>query len=302
MIKRILLRGVPVLLLGVLPAFAAGAADLKSLVAAERAFSRLAETRGIREAFLSNLADESIVFRPRPVPGKKTYTERETIPGLLTWRPEFADISAAGDLGYTTGPYEVRKERPEEIPAAFGHYVSLLCVQKDGSWKVVVDCGVSHPREEPPAPDFMADERIPPPSIAPPADEEKERAALLALERSLSETSRKSGFLAVYRDNLAADARLYRASLPPIVGKAAGIELLAKTKGVLTWEPMAAHVSVSGDMGYAYGTAKLASFIQGREDATNFSYLRIWKRDASGMKRIVLDLATEIPPPAKSGK
>lgn len=286
--------------LGGLWTLGAGAADLKSLVAAEKAFARLSETGGIRDAFVANLADEAVVFRPKPVVGKKFYVEQKAIPGLLTWRPVFADIAASGELGYTTGPYEVRKEKPEEVPSAFGHYISLWRVQADGSWKVVVDCGIRHPRPASPTPDFEAGGPTTPASV-PSADMEKERTALLAFDRNLSAASQKSGFLGVYRDNLSAEARLYRPSFLPAVGKAAALELLAKSNGSLTWEPMAVHVSRGGDLGYSYGTAKLANSVQGREETVGYSYLRIWKKASSGEWRIVLDVATEIPPPSKTG-
>ena len=52
---------------------AAVPADLRSLVEAERAFSRLSAEKGIRTAFLANLAPDSIVFRPLPVSGRKVY-------------------------------------------------------------------------------------------------------------------------------------------------------------------------------------------------------------------------------------
>lgn len=289
-----------ILWLGGLWTFGAGAADLKSLVAAEKAFARLSETGGIRDAFAANLADEAIVFRPKPVAGKKFYVGQKEIPGLLTWRPVFADIAASGDLGYTTGPYEVRKEKPEDIPSSFGHYISLWRVQPDGSWKVVVDCGIRHPRPAAPAPDFEAGGPINS-AGAPSADMEKERTALLAFDRSLSAASQKSGFLGVYRGHLSPDARLYRTSFMPAVGRAAALELLAEPNGSLTWEPMAAHVSRAGDLGYSYGTAKLVNSAQGREETGEYSYLRIWKKGPSGEWRIVLDVATEIPPPAKTG-
>jgi hypothetical protein len=44
---------------------AVAAADLKSLIEAERAFARLSVEKGIKGAFLANLAPDSIVFRRR---------------------------------------------------------------------------------------------------------------------------------------------------------------------------------------------------------------------------------------------
>ncbi|MGH9557119.1 MAG: hypothetical protein ACRD2Y_14980, partial [Terriglobales bacterium] len=40
--------------------------DLKSLVETEREFSKTSEKKGVREAFLTYLADNAILFRPNP--------------------------------------------------------------------------------------------------------------------------------------------------------------------------------------------------------------------------------------------
>ena len=45
--------------------------ELDGLIEAERAFARLSVEKGSRDAFLANLSDESILFRPGPVPGKQ---------------------------------------------------------------------------------------------------------------------------------------------------------------------------------------------------------------------------------------
>ena len=82
-----------------------GDRTLQSLIAAERAFSRLSEEKGIKEAFLTYLADDSIVFRPKPVPGRHAYeAAADDSPGLLTWGPAYAEVALGGELGSTTGP------------------------------------------------------------------------------------------------------------------------------------------------------------------------------------------------------
>jgi hypothetical protein len=68
----------------------------------------------------------------------------------LSWEPEFADIAAAGDLGYTTGPWEVRRTA-QDSPSAFGHYVTLWRKQADGVWKAELDNGIGHQRAAKPA-------------------------------------------------------------------------------------------------------------------------------------------------------
>src|SRR6185295_6311424 len=118
-------------------------ASWNSLVDAERAFAQASVSKGTKEAFLGVLADDSVIFRPHAVSGKKWTAENAAPTSQLTWIPEFADISAAGDLGYTTGPWQARKT-PHEQPVAFGHYVTLWRKEKDGQWKVVLDLGIGH--------------------------------------------------------------------------------------------------------------------------------------------------------------
>src|SRR6266853_1859465 len=78
--------------------------ELDALIETERAFARLSVAKGTRDAFLANLSDESVLFRPEPVPGKSWMEKSAPATAQLDWQPEFADISRAADLGYTTGP------------------------------------------------------------------------------------------------------------------------------------------------------------------------------------------------------
>jgi ketosteroid isomerase-like protein len=98
------------------PAGPRAEADRVSLVEAERAFARAADEKGVREAFLAFLSDDAILFRPGPVPGREWVRSRPAPPIRLAWRPSFAEVSGAGDLGYTLGPYEARPLPPAAAP------------------------------------------------------------------------------------------------------------------------------------------------------------------------------------------
>jgi ketosteroid isomerase-like protein len=64
----------------------------------------------------------------------------------LMWTPVGADISAAGDLGYTWGTYEFRSKDKDGKPTVdYGKYTSIWKKQRDGSWKVVLDMGNASP-------------------------------------------------------------------------------------------------------------------------------------------------------------
>lgn len=64
----------------------------------------------------------------------------------LLWTPVGADISSAADLGYTYGNYEFHSKDKDGKPSIeYGKYTSIWKLQKDGSWKVVLDMGNASP-------------------------------------------------------------------------------------------------------------------------------------------------------------
>lgn len=267
----------------------AAAADLKSLVEAERAFSRLSAEKGIRTAFLANLAPDAVVFRPTPVPGRDAYQKLAAeVPARLTWRPTFADISRAGDLGYTTGPYELRPNGEGTGAPSYGHFVSVWRVQPDGSWKVVIDVGNSHPRPAVEAPDLKFDEVwLPPPTASNP---EEFRTALLKVDVALGLAATQATGRYVLSPMFADDVRVYRPNHEPLIGRAAAEKSFADMPDKWTWVPKDGAVAASADLGYTYGSLKAGS--------AEYVYFRIWK--GSGREwRLVLDLLS--PVPAKPG-
>src|SRR5947209_2622659 len=88
--------------------------SLAPVVEAEHAFALYSIEHGMKEAFLRFAAPDGIIFRRSPVNAVEAWTQTNPAPaGLLTWYPTYADVSRAGDLGWTTGPYEFR-EKPAD--------------------------------------------------------------------------------------------------------------------------------------------------------------------------------------------
>lgn len=117
--------------------------DYADLVAAERAFAADASARTTREAFLAALAPDGLVFAPGPTSGQHSWQSRTDDGGKLAWAPEFAEISAAGDLGYTSGPWTFTPAGAD-APVAAGHYLSVWRKGADGRWSLLIDHGVGH--------------------------------------------------------------------------------------------------------------------------------------------------------------
>jgi ketosteroid isomerase-like protein len=122
--------------------------DLQKLVDTEHAFAQKAEESGTKAAFLANMTDDALVFNPDAVNGKAYWNARGESKGLLSWAPNYADISGNGILGYTTGNWEYRPKGEEDTPSAFGDFITLWLRQPDGRYKFVVDIGVGHPKPE----------------------------------------------------------------------------------------------------------------------------------------------------------
>jgi ketosteroid isomerase-like protein/quercetin dioxygenase-like cupin family protein len=91
-------------------------------------------------------ADASVYPQGMPLvtgagPIKETFTQLTSMPGFaLQFSPAKADVSASGDLGYTTGTYEMTANDPAGKPVTEkGKYVEVWKKQADGQWKVVED-------------------------------------------------------------------------------------------------------------------------------------------------------------------
>ncbi len=243
-------------------------ADLASLVAAEFAFANSSPQLGTRGAFLAYLADDAILFRPRPVRGKEWTTAQPARPGLLTWYPMVALIARAGDLGYTTGPWEFRRNGPGDAPIAHGFFNSLWRVQASGEWKVELDCGISCP--PPTAP--IRVRALQPAKVSNPIEEmEAAQIDLAALQAELLALDR-----AGVEDDYADAARLYREDQWPYIGAAAIRSALAARSGLSNCQPVEARLARSGDLGYTYGLARLPP----GGEATEACYLRLWQQQA----------------------
>ena len=117
----------------------------QEIIAAEKAFAELTQKEGVAAAFLA-FADENAVLNrnEKLVKGKsemKMHFEKQTTKIIsLVWAPDFVEVSASGDLGYTYGEYQItylNKEGKEVQDKGIFHTVWKR--QKDGSWKFVWD-------------------------------------------------------------------------------------------------------------------------------------------------------------------
>lgn len=260
------------------------------VVEAERAFSQRSVERGTKAAFLDNLAAEAVVFQPGPVPARAFYDSEPDVGGKLAWKPDYAEVSRAGDLGYTTGLYTLTRADGQ---MRFGHYASVWRKQADGRWKVLADGGnhhapplrVAESLSFRPAP---AKSRKPPPQVVMAA----ERVRLLAAEGILLALWAQRGTSALLA-HATDDVRYLPPDELPVVGRSAVQTALAGRRDELSFTPGGGDLASSGDLGYTYGA--LTHKAGPSATPQPGGYLRVWRRSERGVWQVALELHA-VPP------
>lgn len=274
---------------------------LASLVAAERAFARTSVKKGIRESFLEFFAEDGINFQPHPVKTREAILKRpapaKRPPVVLNWEPAYADISTAGDLGYTTGPYVLTDHSPQKNPPHYGFYFSIWKKQRDGNWKVVMDAGIDtpdHSQRKFPLETSQSPRVLKRVTANPNADEP---AQLMSLDQEFLQATISAGLIPTYLDYLGDYPRLHRDGNFPLTDCDGIRTFLLLNPVEMSWQPMYADVARSKDLGYTYGSyelkhAKTAIVEKGY-------YVRVWRRNRNGAWKIALDTLSPLPPEKK---
>ena len=249
--------------------------DLQKMVETEHAFALSAAVNGTRAAFLEFMADDAVVFNPDVTNAKAFWTARAASPSLLSWAPNYADISSNGVLGYTTGNWEWREKGKDDTPGAFGQFITLWLRQPDGKYKWVVDIGVSHDKPEKYSNDWKtrsADTKAG--SVSP--GEVAVGFYLMATAKGLSKT---------YKSYASDDIRSYREGRAPYVGKKAVLDLLGNEKSQVAFAKRSSTFTAA-DLTYTLNTYTRTEAGKVIEKG---NFLQIWKF-VDGKWRIVLDI------------
>jgi ketosteroid isomerase-like protein len=124
--------------------------EKNALMQVDRDFATMATDSGIANAFVYFAADSAAMLRR----GSAPLVGRDTIRTLfadeagttLKWAPYFSDIASSNDLGYTLGSSQyIYNDSTGAQKISYGYYVTIWKKQRDGSWKYVLDTGVSAP-------------------------------------------------------------------------------------------------------------------------------------------------------------
>ncbi len=117
------------------------------IIETERAFAEMAKTEGIADAFLAYAAEDAVLMRNNTlISGKEAIKNSfgNQDPGAgnveLAWKPDFVDVSASGDLGYTYGKYTYSvTDTSGRVKLDSGIFHTVWKRQKNGEWRFVWD-------------------------------------------------------------------------------------------------------------------------------------------------------------------
>ena len=146
MLNRIL----PCALIACAPTFAqspnASASPEAAIQAADRDWARVFAAKDLDQS-VNACAETASVLAPNAPKASGRAAIRQVFAGLfalpdlaVAWAPSEARVARSGELGYTSGAYQMSFKAPDgKTVSDHGKYATVWEKQKDGGWKVVLD-------------------------------------------------------------------------------------------------------------------------------------------------------------------
>ena len=240
------------------------------MIQAEKNFANYSVTHGTKEAFLHFLDSSGIIFEQgKAVNGIQTWTARESRPGILNWHPEYAEIAASGDFGYTTGPWTFQSTIDDTTIAARGQYVTVWHINNKGEWKFLVDLGIRNeiPVEEKTLKKIFS-QKIKVNGLA-------GKGKLFSPEQNFIKSYQQKGSR-IYSSFLSNQGILNRNNFLPALTRHDQQTILDSLPIHIIYSIQGFGDCSSGDLVYVYGDTEL----NGKKD----NYLRIWRLQQNGWK------------------
>ena len=113
------------------------------IIEAEEQFAQKLKEDGLEKAFLAFAAEDAVLMRNNNLiigkPDIAIYLKDKTTK-KLSWKPDFVDVSASGDLAYTFGKYSFSYADENGIKKEDkGVFHTVWKRQTNGTWKFVWD-------------------------------------------------------------------------------------------------------------------------------------------------------------------
>lgn len=261
----------------------AAQSDLQKLVDTEHSFARLASEQGTKAAFLANMADDALVFNPDRMTAKPFWSARPDSKSLLSWAPNYADVSSNGIIGYTTGNWEFRSKGKDDSPTAFGEFITVWVRQPAGEYKFVLDIGVGHDKPVKYSTEWST-------SLEKLKDANEKNTSPADIASGFLQTAGESGLSKAFGLYASDEIRIFRENKAPVIGKKAVIASLKGNKSIVAFAKRSIFFG-AGDISYNLGTYSMS---EGGKVLEKGNSMQIWKL-VKGKWQIVLDILAPVP-------
>jgi hypothetical protein len=248
--------------------------NIDGLTKAERSFAAYAVANGIKPAFLQFADSNGVMFdQGRSVNAVSLWNSRDARPGILNWRPDYVEIAASHDFGFTTGPWTFQPKSFQDSITGRGRFITVWHINNKGEWKFLVDLGVSNTIAS--LDTVLRKIEITDPSIEPGNSQnlmETEKEFVNAAKQSLKDA---------YSKYLSERTLLTRNGMSPGTTSDEISTIVNKSPQSIQYLPEGSGIASSGDVGYVYGTTAA----NGKSE----NYLHIWRKEKGGW-RIALEV------------
>jgi ketosteroid isomerase-like protein len=243
----------------------ARAQDVKEVISSEQAFAAYSRDYNTKDAFLKFMDSTGLVFNNgEPKNAIADWSARRAGPAKLLWEPTFAGIAASGDIGFTTGPWQLKKTMQDTAVAA-GMFTSVWRKTAHGDWKNIVDMGYGFDKLL-----YKADS-----VTISKAGGKSAKADAMAIEQQFLDKYNKQG-RAAFNEVLTTDSWLNMNGLQPFTTQQQHAGAIAALPAGLVMKPLGGGLSAAKDIAYVYGVVEYNNQKQ--------NYLRVWKQTAAGWK------------------
>jgi hypothetical protein len=240
---------------------------INALIKAEKDFAAFSLAHGTKDAFLANMDSSSIVFdKSKPARGIDVWIARNKANGKLQWWPNYAEIAASNDFGYTTGPWSFSLPNTDSI-IANGYYITLWHLNNKGKWTFLVDLGID---DGPNADGSTGIKKITANKTG-----VTDTASFIQTEKDFINLVNKD-VPSAYKKYLSATSFVDRnGKLPADIAEHQSL-LIGATAASIEYTINGWFISSSRDIACVYGSTTL--------NGENDNYMRIWRHEKDGWK------------------
>lgn len=266
------------------------------LVNTERDFLWTVQEEGLRAGYLGFLHKESIVFTEDGVhQARKYYRSADSDSAALLRIPERVDITDDGLLGYTLGSFEYREDVKSGHTDQTGHYLTFW-KRKDSrdDWKIILDIAVRHPPGD-------RGEGIPPVDlykkqiadiipITAALEVAKSKQILMDSDDLLNVSLQAGRYAFAHEEFYEDNAIMLREDTAPAIGGASTVKRMESMQGRYSYESGDGFLTPTRSFAYTFGTAFYYENIDTVRWSQWYHYVRVWKKNRSGLWRIIIDV------------